>query len=96
MQDPKRDIPSVIRTLCTTRDAAELEATVKKYFALDAKFLHPLCTANSRNEILGLFQWYRLTSPETKVEIRSVSEYLNCRNWWTDQLTTYVQCTTSN
>ncbi|KAF8131433.1 hypothetical protein EV363DRAFT_1416915 [Boletus edulis] len=65
MQDPKKDIPNIIHTLCTTRDAKELETTVEKYFAADAKFSHPMCKANSRNEILGLFQWYRLASPET-------------------------------
>ncbi|KAG6373708.1 hypothetical protein JVT61DRAFT_6382 [Boletus reticuloceps] len=31
-----------------------------------------MCKANSRNEILGLFQWYRLASPETQINIRSV------------------------
>ena len=33
---------------------------------------------HSQNGIIGLLQWYRLTSPETKIEIRSVGEYLNC------------------
>ncbi|KAN0094655.1 hypothetical protein V8E55_002942 [Tylopilus felleus] len=54
MQDPKKEIPNIIQTLCTTRDVNELEATVKKYFGADAEFFHPLCKANSRNEILGL------------------------------------------
>ncbi|KAG6375377.1 hypothetical protein JVT61DRAFT_2932 [Boletus reticuloceps] len=72
MQDPKKDITNIIHTLCTTRDAKELETTVEKYFVADAKFSHPMCKANSRNEILGLFQWYRLASPETQINIRSV------------------------
>ncbi|KAF8135396.1 hypothetical protein EV363DRAFT_1320615 [Boletus edulis] len=72
MQDPKKDIPNIIHTLCTTHDAKELETTVEKYFVADAKFSHPMCKANSRNEILGLFQWYRLASPETQIKIRSV------------------------
>ncbi|KAF8556387.1 hypothetical protein OG21DRAFT_1409237 [Imleria badia] len=72
MQDPKKEISGVIRTLCTTRDANQLQATVEKYFAPDAKLLHPLCKANSRNEILGAFQWYRLASPETQIKVLSV------------------------
>ncbi|KAG8213951.1 hypothetical protein J3R82DRAFT_10697 [Butyriboletus roseoflavus] len=72
MQDPKKDIIKVIQTLCTTRDADELEETVMKYFVPDAKFSHPLCKANSRNEILGLFQWYRLASPNTQIHVPSV------------------------
>lgn len=74
MQDPKKEIAGIVRTLCTTRDADELEDTVKKYYAQDAKFWHPLCKANSRNEILGLFQWYRLASPETEIKVSNVSE----------------------
>ncbi|KAN0091157.1 hypothetical protein V8E55_004723 [Tylopilus felleus] len=69
---PKKEIPNVIETLCTTRNANELEATVKKYFAADAEFFHPLCKANSRNEILGLFQWYRLASPKAQIKVLSV------------------------
>lgn len=75
MQDPKKEIANIVRTLCTTRDANELEETITSYFLPDAKFSHPLCKANSRNEILGLFQWYRLASPETQIQIPSVSEY---------------------
>ena len=74
MQDPKKEISNIVRTLCTTRDANELEETVKKYFVPDAKFSHPMCKANSRNEILGLFQWYRLASPKTQIQVLSVSE----------------------
>lgn len=77
MQDPKKEIANIVRTLCTTRDASELEETVNKYFAPDAKFLHPLCRANSRNEILGLFQWYRLASPGTELKVSSISKWPN-------------------
>lgn len=96
MQDPKKEIAGIVRTLCTTRDADELEETVKKYYALDAKFSHPLCRANSRNEILGLFQWYRLASPETEIKVSSISEYPNSACSWVYQLTpvSWGECTT--
>lgn len=74
MQDPKKEITAIVTTLYTTRDAAQLDETVNKYFDSDAEFFHPLCTANSRNQILGLFQWYRLASPETVVEVSNISE----------------------
>ncbi|KAF8129008.1 hypothetical protein EV363DRAFT_1126657, partial [Boletus edulis] len=65
------DIPNIIRMLCMTRDANDLEATVEKYFVADVKFSHPMCKVNSRNEILGLFQWYQFARPETQINIRS-------------------------
>ena len=90
MQVPKKEIANIIRTLCTTRDANELEGAVKKYFVEDAKFSHPLCRANSRNEILGLFQWYRFASPETKLDVVSVSECSTSESRWTDPLTSIM------
>ncbi|KAF8844281.1 hypothetical protein BDN67DRAFT_978186 [Paxillus ammoniavirescens] len=39
-------------------------STVMKYFVQDARFSHPMCRANSRNEILGLSQWYGVASPK--------------------------------
>jgi len=80
MQDPKKEVPAIISTLCTTRDANKLEETVKNHFTADARFSHPLCRANSRNEILGLFQWYRLASPETHIDVSSVSECLSSKS----------------
>ncbi|KAG9316640.1 hypothetical protein JVU11DRAFT_2694 [Chiua virens] len=72
MQDPKKDIPKVVHTLMTTRDANELENTIKHYFLPDAKFLHPLANANSRDEILGLFQWVRVASPKLSIQVDNV------------------------
>ncbi|KIJ67806.1 hypothetical protein HYDPIDRAFT_72686, partial [Hydnomerulius pinastri MD-312] len=72
MQDPKNEIPAVIATLTVTKSAEDLERTVTRYFTPDAKFFHPMCTASSRNEILGLFEWYRIASPDTKAEVTSV------------------------
>ncbi|KIJ67805.1 hypothetical protein HYDPIDRAFT_25275 [Hydnomerulius pinastri MD-312] len=81
MQNPKKEISGIIHTLCTTRSAIELESTIMKYFTADARFSHPMCRASSRNEILGLFQWYRLAMYDSELDVMIVEvvEKVNVR-----------------
>ncbi|KIJ62460.1 hypothetical protein HYDPIDRAFT_169121 [Hydnomerulius pinastri MD-312] len=72
MENPKQEIPSIITTLTSTTSTTELSDTVTRYFTQDVKFIHPICLANSRAEILGIYQWYRIMSPATKSKVLSV------------------------
>ncbi|KAI9567882.1 hypothetical protein HD554DRAFT_2007024, partial [Boletus coccyginus] len=63
IQDPEKEKPNIIPTRCTKRNVNDVEETVRKSFTSHARFSHPLCRANSRNEIPGPFQWYRLAGP---------------------------------
>ncbi|OAX38231.1 hypothetical protein K503DRAFT_175773 [Rhizopogon vinicolor AM-OR11-026] len=72
MQNPKNEIPSIITTLASTRSASALAQTISRYFTPDAQFWHPLCRSATREEILGVYQWYRIMSPQTRSRVLSV------------------------
>ncbi|KAG2346242.1 hypothetical protein BDR05DRAFT_839657, partial [Suillus weaverae] len=69
MQNPQRDLPVVLKALTTSSNPADLRATVKKFYTQDASLHHPLRIvehgANSRQKILGMYEWYRIISPDT-------------------------------
>ena len=50
-----------------------------RYFMDYASFNHPICCVpshpNSREEILGVFQWYRIISPYLTIKVNSVGMY---------------------
>jgi len=50
-----------------------------RYFMDYASFNHPICCVpshpNSREEILGIFQWYRILSPCLTTKVNSVGMY---------------------
>ncbi|EIW77979.1 hypothetical protein CONPUDRAFT_61709 [Coniophora puteana RWD-64-598 SS2] len=72
MQDPKQEITGVITDLTSATSAPALERTINTYFTPDARFLHPLCQTTTRAGILGVYEWYRIMSPNTKAEVLSV------------------------
>ncbi|KAG1769071.1 hypothetical protein EV702DRAFT_1142914 [Suillus placidus] len=69
MQTPQRELPVVLTALTTSSNPADLRATVKKFYTQDASLHHPLRIvehgANSRQKILGMYEWYRIISPDT-------------------------------
>ncbi|KAE9394962.1 hypothetical protein BT96DRAFT_923202 [Gymnopus androsaceus JB14] len=76
MQDPEREITAVVLSLITAETPdIQLEA-FKKYVASDVGFKHPLCyvppSRDSREILLGIYQWYRIMSPKIVAEIHSV------------------------
>ncbi|KAF9222243.1 hypothetical protein BS17DRAFT_756402 [Gyrodon lividus] len=72
MENPKLEIGAIVTTLTSTTSNPELCDTIWTYFTPDVKFLHPICMANSRAELLGIFQWYRIMSPKTKCIVLNV------------------------
>ncbi|KAF9244463.1 hypothetical protein BU15DRAFT_41847 [Melanogaster broomeanus] len=72
MQNPKDEILAIVTTLTSTTSNSELCDTLSRYFTPDAKFVHPVCMADSRAEIRGIYQWYRIMSPKTKCNVISV------------------------
>ncbi|KAJ3986513.1 hypothetical protein F5890DRAFT_1503148 [Lentinula detonsa] len=76
MQDPEREIASVA-LLLTTSDSPDVQKSAfEKYVARDVGFKHPLCyvppSRNSRETLLGIYQWYRVMSPKIVGKVRSV------------------------
>ncbi|KAI0387685.1 hypothetical protein F5Y04DRAFT_9715 [Hypomontagnella monticulosa] len=85
MEFPEDQISHVIRGL--TQDSRQDQFdTLEEYFLPDAYFVHPFCrvpsfnnytipftdwTINSRQFVFFIYQWYRILSPEIKLDIGS-------------------------
>lgn len=79
MESPRDEVASVI-TLLTTAVSPDIQrATLQKYFTRDAAFRHPLCRVdssyNSRESLLGVYQWYRVLSPKIDLTVNHVGEW---------------------
>jgi hypothetical protein len=74
MQNPKAEITAIVTTLTSTKSNSELTDTISRYFTPDVQFVHPICVADSRAELLGIYQWYRIMSPRTKCNVENISE----------------------
>ncbi|KAJ3862460.1 hypothetical protein EV359DRAFT_45132 [Lentinula novae-zelandiae] len=68
MQNPELEITSVALTLTTAETPDIQKAAFLKYVARDVGFKHPLCYVppgpNSRDSLLGIYQWYHILSPK--------------------------------
>ncbi|PWN53360.1 hypothetical protein IE53DRAFT_181428 [Violaceomyces palustris] len=73
MEDPVKEIASVVKGLVSARDATEQKACLEAYFTPDASFDHPLCSVssspNSRDAgLLPIYQWLRcMFNPDIQV-----------------------------
>ncbi|KAF9005128.1 hypothetical protein BDQ17DRAFT_1390008 [Cyathus striatus] len=76
MQDPKREIASVVQQLTATSSPDVQKAAIERYMTPDVAFRHPVCQVNSgpksREELLGIYQWYRVLSPHIDIRVESV------------------------
>jgi len=73
MQNPREEIVDVVKSATAANKVSEQRNTILHYFAPDAGLQHPLCTVErgegSREQILGLFQWFRDLSPKLDLTI---------------------------
>jgi hypothetical protein len=76
MQNPQRDLPVVLTGLATSRSPADLRTAVQKFYTHDASLHHPLGIVehgpNSRQKILGVYEWHRIISPDTTSSVNAV------------------------
>ncbi|EIM84830.1 uncharacterized protein STEHIDRAFT_99669 [Stereum hirsutum FP-91666 SS1] len=77
MQNPADEIASVVKLVTTTPSPDVQKRALERYYTSDAGFRHPLCTVpsahNSRESVIGIYQWYRIMSPKIELEVNSVS-----------------------
>ncbi|KAI0247011.1 hypothetical protein BJV78DRAFT_84120 [Lactifluus subvellereus] len=77
MERPAEEIERVVQLLTSSPSPDVQQATIRKYFASDAGFRHPLCSVkpghNSHEEILGIFQWYRIMSPHIELIVDKIT-----------------------
>ncbi|EMD35742.1 hypothetical protein CERSUDRAFT_52662 [Gelatoporia subvermispora B] len=76
MEDPAREIRTVIELLTAAVNPSIQSAALLRYFAPDASFRHPLAyvpsAPNSRAGILAIYRWYRIMSPHIKMDVTDV------------------------
>lgn len=76
MEDPVAEIESVVLKVTATHSPDVQAAAFQRYMSQDMGFRHPVCSIvpgpNSRNKVLGVYQWYRVLSPRIDIRIDSV------------------------
>ncbi|KDR72910.1 hypothetical protein GALMADRAFT_252251 [Galerina marginata CBS 339.88] len=75
MEDPAKEITSVVYQMAATDSPDVQKSVIEQYMTSDVGFRHPVCSVkpgpNSREAVLGIYQWYRVISP--KIDIRTES-----------------------
>ncbi|RPD54553.1 hypothetical protein L226DRAFT_539301 [Lentinus tigrinus ALCF2SS1-7] len=89
MEDPAKEIDTVVRLVTGAMDPESQNAAALKYYAPDVTFRHPLSVVasapDSRAELLAILDYYRIISPVI-VHIVHVA-------YAADTLTAYVDAT---
>lgn len=79
---------------CNTANMEDSHGSLR-YFMDYASFNHPICCVpsypNSRQEILGVFQWYRIISPYLTIKVNSVGTYSTVHLFAGNELTSHRQ-----
>ncbi|ETW76694.1 hypothetical protein HETIRDRAFT_455189 [Heterobasidion irregulare TC 32-1] len=77
MQDPAREIDSVVHQLTAAASPDLQKRAIHRFFAPDASFRHPLAhvppAPNSRESILSIYQWYRILSPHIELAVSDIA-----------------------
>jgi hypothetical protein len=76
MENPEEEIAAVVYMFCSSDDPDTQKQAIYDYFTPDAGFRHPLCSVapgpNSRENVLGIYQWYRVMSPKLEIDVDEV------------------------
>ncbi|KII84817.1 hypothetical protein PLICRDRAFT_179153 [Plicaturopsis crispa FD-325 SS-3] len=76
MQNPSHDIIEVVALLAGAVTPDIQKAAFDKFVLRNAGFRHPLVSVapgrGSRDTILGIYQWYRVMSPELEIRVNHV------------------------
>ncbi|KAH9975057.1 hypothetical protein BGW80DRAFT_1299913 [Lactifluus volemus] len=77
MENPTNEIERILQRFMASASPDVQQAAIQKYFTKDAGFRHPLCSVdpgpNSREGILGIYQWYRVMSPRMEVIVDKIT-----------------------
>ncbi|WEW62030.1 hypothetical protein PRK78_007530 [Emydomyces testavorans] len=79
MEDPVAEIPHVIHLLTQPTPSVQ-RRTIETYFTPSASLIHPFCRTGSfpgsRWLVLGIYRFYKILSPPTDVQVKSVDTSL--------------------
>ncbi|KAF8495883.1 hypothetical protein F5888DRAFT_505098 [Russula emetica] len=77
MEHPEVEIERVVQMLVRPASPDVQQAAVRKYFTSNAGFRHPMYSVkpatNSRDGILGIFQWYHVLSRYIELYVDNIS-----------------------
>ncbi|KAH9961938.1 hypothetical protein BC827DRAFT_247474 [Russula dissimulans] len=77
MEHPEEDIRKVLKLFTMAASPEIQQAAVQKYFTTDASFRHPIFSVspatNSREGVLGIYQWYRITSAHLELSVNKIT-----------------------
>ncbi|BFZ65328.1 hypothetical protein YB2330_006494 [Saitoella coloradoensis] len=104
MENPVKEIGSIVHALTTTSSPDEQRETVRRYFTADAAFDHPYVLIehgqNSRDYIEKIYQWYKVMSPEIKLTVHGVAWdernhklYIDAEQVFTHFFLPHIHCT---
>ncbi|PPQ77837.1 hypothetical protein CVT25_015331 [Psilocybe cyanescens] len=90
MEDPTKEITSVVYQLTATDSPDVQKSAIETYMTSDVGFQHPVCSIkpgpNSRDYVLGIYQWYRVLSPHIEIKVESIGKpcllYLEGIQWF--------------
>lgn len=60
MEDPQNEIREVVRSLCEPRDAKVMLQNVERYFAPEARIIHPMFNSPASSGIDGVKSGYKM------------------------------------
>ncbi|KIM44240.1 hypothetical protein M413DRAFT_443262 [Hebeloma cylindrosporum] len=76
MENPVKEIVSIVQQLVATDSPNVQKAALETYMTPDVAFRHPVCVveshANSRDTLLGIYQWARVLSPRVEIKVDSI------------------------
>ncbi|KAF9472098.1 hypothetical protein BDN70DRAFT_998335 [Pholiota conissans] len=76
MENPVEEIKAVVHQLTATNSPDIQKAALESYMTSDVAFRHPVCSVNagpnSRDTMLGIYQWYRVLSPQIEIKVESI------------------------
>ncbi|KAF5319214.1 hypothetical protein D9619_008726 [Psilocybe cf. subviscida] len=76
MENPAEEITAIVHKLTATDSPDVQKATIETYMLPTVSFRHPVCSVpagpNSRYQLLGTYQWYRVLSPHIDINVESV------------------------
>ncbi|KIJ47848.1 hypothetical protein M422DRAFT_163336 [Sphaerobolus stellatus SS14] len=77
MENPAEQLPGAIKMITQAINADIQKAAIEQFFTHDAGFNHPAITVvpydRSRDDIISIYQWYRISSPRVDMVIDDVT-----------------------
>ena len=79
MDNPEFEIEQAVSLIATASSPDVQKKAIEKFFTSDAGFRHPICHVDpqpgSRQQLMGIYQWYRVMSPKILFKVNQTRKY---------------------